>query len=87
MTDEELGRKWCEANGKSPKPGPRAWTGGQLWWGHANLPDVMGLQIPCGYEDEAEAYADVGRQLRKLWAFAEESRRQAEDTTTTQQEN
>lgn len=86
MTDEELGRAWCGANGKSPSVG----HGGSFRWyegdgptladGPDDLPEWFSRCVPgevCGgYRTEGEAFAAVGRAIRTLWAFADASRKQ-----------
>lgn len=73
--DEELGRAWCEANKQWPVKYPPFGQSGPFWkhpYYHSyvgHLPDAA---------SEADAYAAVGRELRKVWAFAAESKAQTE---------
>lgn len=82
MTDEELGRAWCEAAGHSPLVDTK--DGWRTWSPVVGLPDAPHrlpppLHAVCGaYPSDTLAYAAVGAALRRVWAFAAESRRQCE---------
>lgn len=77
MTDEQLGRLWCERNGKRPDANGRYYD----WY----PPRVVGASGPHnlsfnlhpafhGHESEAAAYAAVGAALRKVVTLADEVR-------------
>lgn len=84
MTDEELGRAWCEANGRRPlrhtdiedEPGHCMWGNFQFGplWAFFGEPGTG-----SGYSSESAAYAAVGSALRRVWAFADQSRSQTGD--------
>lgn len=71
MTDEQLGRAWCERNGKRPDHYPRTglppwrWTcdDGTVYLIPYSLAAELGLNQ---YETEADAYADLGQALRAV---------------------
>lgn len=85
MTDEELGRKWCAANGREPLE----WKGCIFSWdmglssgffelvpNDSMLPKVVARTIHdkhgrIDFTSEADAYAAVGVAIRQLLAFAD----------------
>lgn len=85
MTDEQLGRAWCERNGKRPDHYPR--TGLPPWrWTCDDGPTYAlpyevwdRMAEPSRYETEAAAYAAVGAALRELVADSDELRRIADE--------
>jgi len=82
MSDEDLGRKWCEANGKAPFPDANG--RGTWWWEEPGSLSEPGCELPAllargcdaegQYRSEADAYAAVGRAIKSVWAFAGASR-------------
>jgi hypothetical protein len=77
VTDEQLGRKWCERHSRrpdhSPRPGLPPWR-----WVYDDGPryalphplwEVMSVSR---HETEADAYAAVGSALRELKRRADE---------------
>jgi hypothetical protein len=71
LSDEQLGRKWCERNGKGPEHYPR--PGVPPWrWAYDDgpaygLPACLWDCLPRKRHDtEASAYAAVGQALREL---------------------
>lgn len=76
LSDEQLGRKWCERNGRRPELWPR--LGLPPWrWVYDDgptyaLPLILFDEIKTGagtverFRTEAEAYAAVGSALREL---------------------
>lgn len=75
MTDEELGGKWCERNGKRPDYNPQFGYTERLlpWrWVYDDGPDyavpiVLWQCLPkFRFGTQAEAYAAVGQALREL---------------------
>lgn len=87
MTDEQLGRAWCQKNGKvpyrnngfAPKCEPfwgfSAFGGWSPMWERHTLPlipaKVMG---DLHFPTESDAYVAVGAALRKVLALADEVR-------------
>ena len=71
MTDEQIGREWCERNGKRPDEYPRRGLPPFRWvcddgpvYG---LPHVVTREMGVTrYETESDAYAAVGAALRAL---------------------
>ena len=77
MTDEQLGRLWCERNGKRPGHWPR--HGLPPWRWACDDGPVYALPHPLWevmsvsrHETEADAYAAVGAGLRELKRRADE---------------
>lgn len=79
MTDEELGRQWCQRNGKQPDYRPWHQRPDRPWrWVYDDgpvyaLPTVLYDQLGMSrHASEADAYAAVGAALRELRAKAKE---------------
>ena len=79
MTDEELGRQWCQRNGKQPDYRPWHQRPDRPWrWVYDDgpvyaLPKVLYDQLGMSrHASEADAYAAVGAALRELRAKAKE---------------
>lgn len=81
MTDEELGRAWCAANGKRPN----RTSDGYFDWYPPRDPRVIAHQGPANVSaelsaaimshlSESAAYAAVGAALRRVVALADEVR-------------
>lgn len=84
LTDEQLGRKWCERNNRSPDHSPR--PGLPPWrWVYDDGPryalphplwEVMRSQLSAWshmrWMSESDAYAAVGAALRELKRKADE---------------
>lgn len=78
MTDEELGRAWCEVNGKRPH---KSGDGYHSWFktravinlrsGPHNLPGELAVLWDGTHKTESAAYAALGAALRRVVAFAE----------------
>jgi len=71
MTDEELGKEWCERNGVR-----LAVLSGRFWWSRGDFTPMLwagigGAARDVGYRSEREAYADVGVTLRKVVGVAD----------------
>lgn len=73
MTDEELGRRWCQRNGKQPDYRPWHQRPDHPWRWVCDDGPVYGLPYVVTremgitrYETEADAYAAVGAALRAL---------------------
>ena len=77
MTDEQLGRLWCERHDRrpdhSPRPGLPPWR-----WVYDDGPRYAllypiweGMSV-SRYEEESDAYAAVGAALRELKRRADE---------------
>lgn len=85
MTDEELGRAWCSANGRRPKVYadgrakwlPPYWCGAFEFNAYPDwLSPIVSVVVreanPDGeFADEAAAYAAVGAALRQIRQHAE----------------
>ena len=72
LSDEQLGRLWCERNGRAPD-GDKFRTHHTPWrWVYDDgptyaLPDCLWDSLPRKrFETEAEAYAALGQALREL---------------------
>ena len=77
MTDEELGRKWAERQGRTPYRGDHV----NVYWYPESVPQAVGHTVPdvvapllgvsmC-YPTESAAYAALGVALRRVLAFAD----------------
>ncbi len=82
MTDEQIGRTWCQANGKRPC---QSESGSFRWRRHHwtateafTLNEILPINFGQGYDTEADAYAAVGRAMVELWQFADQSRREVQ---------
>lgn len=85
LTDEQLGRLWCERTGRHPRETPASTPDEpQYDMGHFTVREPIvwaafghGGGVWC-YGSAGEAYAAVGEALRAVWEFAERSKREVQ---------
>jgi hypothetical protein len=86
MTDEQLGRAWAAKQSTGCVP-QKVCTGKYLWYdaygnGYPHFESWLVVMLDHDfYSSESESYAALGAAIRKLWAFADQSRADVQGTS------